>query len=78
MFKWLWGEKKINTPIKFTSKQINPETSQRLARIHLDLVLDVPNNANLVNTVTNMKINFDMPVGSNMKNVNLTHIEILN
>jgi hypothetical protein len=78
MFKWLWGEHKKKTPIEFTSEPLKNNSTERHVRVHLDLALDVSNNVDLVNSIMTMKMNFHMPEGTCMKNLHLSHIEILN
>lgn len=75
---WIWGEKRLD-PIKLkVDKETKLEDIVRSnIRIHLDLKMDHPFTVDLVEAVKSIDPTFRMPVGIDVNEVTLTHIEFL-
>jgi|19_taG_2_1085344.scaffolds.fasta_scaffold331753_1 hypothetical protein len=75
---WIWGEKKEEpTKVEFTAKSRAEDIINRTVRIHLDLELNYPYTFDIVQTIKEINADFSLPVGVDIKSVNLTSIELL-
>ena len=80
---WIWGEKKPkekpkeDVKMEFTATTRRKETIDRTVRLHLELEVEYPERADIVQSLRDTKISFDLPVGLKIKDTHLTHIELL-
>ena len=75
---WIWGEKKEEpTKVEFSAKNRAEDIINRKVRIHLDLDMEYPYTFDIVQTIKEITADFSMPVGVDIKSVNLTSIELL-
>ena len=75
---WIWGEKKQEpTKVEFTAKSRAEDIINRKVRIHLDLDMTYPYTFDIVETIKEINASFSMPVGVDITEVHLTHIELL-
>lgn len=78
MFKWIWGEKPVNHPIKFESKPKQINYNERKIRIHMELSIDTPDYCEIVEVMKESKMQFELPFEAKLKGVSISHIEVLN
>ena len=75
---WIWGEKKLEpTKVEFTAKSRAEDIINRKVRIHLDLDMTYPYTFDIVQTMKEINASFSLPVGVDISEVHLTHIELL-
>ena len=75
---WIWGEKKAGpTKLGFEAKTRAEDMINRKVRIHLDLDMEYPYTFDIVDTMKQISPTFSMPIGVDIKQVLLTHIELL-
>tara|TARA_R110000737_G_C14302428_1_gene436259 strand:- start:208 stop:462 length:255 start_codon:yes stop_codon:yes gene_type:complete len=76
---WIWGEKKPKENVKmdFAATTRRKETIDRTVKLHLELEVEYPERADIVQSLRATKISFDLPVGLKIKDTHLTHIELL-
>jgi hypothetical protein len=75
---WIWGEKKEDpTKVEFSAKNRAEDIINRKVRIHLELDMEYPYTFDIVQTIKEINANFSLPVGVDIKDVHLTHIELL-
>jgi len=77
MFKWIWGEKSTNYPLKFETKPKEITYVNKKIKIHMELNLDVPNYTEVIEVMKESKMNFELPFQSQLKGVSISHIEVL-
>jgi hypothetical protein len=77
---WLWGEKKDQEKVKldFTAKNRRRDLVTNVVKVHLELEMEYPETVNIVQSIRDTKTNFDLPMGIELKDAHLVHIEILN
>ena len=75
---WIWGEKKEEpTKVDFIAKSRAEDIINRRVRIHLDLDMTYPYTFDIVQTIKDINVSFNMPIGIDISQVLLTHIELL-
>ena len=75
---WIWGEKKEEpTKVDFIAKSRAEDIINRRVRIHLDLDMTYPYTFDIVQTMKDINVSFNMPIGIDITQVLLTHIELL-
>jgi len=78
MFKWIWGEKKKEYPLKFESKPKEVNYVGKQVRIHMELSINIPDYCNVIDVMKESKMNFELPFQSDLKGVSISNIEVLN
>ena len=76
---WIWGEKKSQEKIKmdFTSKNRRRDLINRTIRVHLELEMEYPAKVDIIQGLRDTKTSFDLPMGIEMKDAHMSHVEIL-
>ena len=77
---WIWGEKKKGqerTQMDFTAKNRRRDLVNRTVRVHIELEMEYPTKIDIVQAIRDTKTTFDLPMGIEMKDAHLAHIEIL-
>tara|TARA_R110000751_G_scaffold303005_1_gene417368 strand:+ start:264 stop:518 length:255 start_codon:yes stop_codon:yes gene_type:complete len=76
---WIWGEKKSQEKIKmdFTSKNRRRDLINRTIKIHLELEMEYPAKVDIIQGLRDTKTSFDLPMGIELKDAHMAHIEIL-
>ena len=86
MKNWLWGEKdkgKLETtiegkvPLDFTAKNRRRDLVTQTISIHLELEMEYPEKMDIGQAIRDTKTSFDLPMGIELKDAHLAHIEIL-
>jgi hypothetical protein len=77
MFKWIWGEKNQTYPLKFEAKPKEVTYTNKRIKLHMELNLNVPESVEVIEVMKDSKMNFELPFQSQLKNVSISHIEIL-
>jgi len=75
--KWLWGEKQEKTKMDFTAKNRRRDLIKRTLKVHLELEMEYPIKMDIIQAIRDTKTTFDLPMGIEMKDAHLAHIEIL-
>ena len=75
---WIWGDKKQEkTKLDFTAKSRRRDLVKRTIRVHLELEMEYPNKIDIIQAIRDTKTSFDLPMGIEMQDAHLAHIEIL-
>ena len=77
---WIWGEKKKGqerTKMDFTAKNRRRDLITRTIKVHLELQMEYPDKMDIVQSIRDTKTSFDLPMGIELKDAHLAHIEIL-
>lgn len=76
---WIWGEKKSQEKIKmnFTAKNRRRDLINRTIRVHLELEMEYPAKVDIIQGLRDTKTSFDLPMGIEMKDAHMSHVEIL-
>jgi hypothetical protein len=76
---WIWGEKKSEEKIKmnFTAKNRRRDLINRTIKVHLELEMEYPAKVDIIQGLRDTKTSFDLPMGIEMKDAHMSHIEIL-
>ena len=75
---WLWGDKKQDkVPLDFTAKNRRRDLIQRTIKVHLELQMEYPEKMDIIQSIRDTKTSFDLPMGIELKDAHLAHIEIL-
>ena len=76
---WLWGAKKSQDRVKmdFTAKNRRRDLISRTIKVHLELQMEYPDKMDIVQGIRDTKTSFDLPMGIELKDAHLAHIEIL-
>lgn len=76
---WLWGEKKKQekTKLDFSARNRRRDLIERTIKVHLELKMEYPEKLDIVQAIRDTKTNFDLPMGIELKDAHLAHVEIL-
>jgi len=76
---WIWGEKKSQekTKMDFTAKNRRRDLVNRTLKVHLELEMEYPNKIDIIQAIRDTKTSFDLPMGIELKDAHLAHIEIM-
>tara|TARA_R110000765_G_scaffold239652_1_gene342247 strand:- start:109 stop:363 length:255 start_codon:yes stop_codon:yes gene_type:complete len=76
---WIWGEKKSQEKVKmnFTAKNRRRDLINRTIRVHLELEMEYPAKVDIIQGLRDTKTSFDLPMGIEMKDAHMSHVEIL-
>ena len=76
---WLWSEKKKQnkTKLDFSARNRRRDLIERTIKVHLELQVEYPEKMDIVQAIRNTKTTFDLPMGIELKDAHLAHIEIL-
>jgi len=76
---WIWGEKKSQEKIKmnFTAKNRRRDLINRTIKVHLELEMEYPAKVDIIQGLRDTKTSFDLPMGIEMKDAHMSHVEIL-
>ena len=76
---WIWGEKKSQEKVKmnFTAKNRRRDIVNRTIKVHLELEMEYPAKVDIIQGLRDTKTSFDLPMGIEMKDAHMSHIEIL-
>tara|TARA_R110000824_G_scaffold101220_1_gene240471 strand:- start:243 stop:497 length:255 start_codon:yes stop_codon:yes gene_type:complete len=76
---WIWGEKKSQEKVKmnFTAKNRRKDIINRTIKVHLELEMEYPAKVDIIQGLRDTKTSFDLPMGIEMKDAHMAHIEIL-
>ena len=76
---WIWGEKKSQEKVKmnFTAKNRRRDLINRTIKVHLELEMEYPAKVDIIQGLRDTKTSFDLPMGIEMKDAHMAHIEIL-
>jgi len=86
MKNWLWGEKKKGKlehtvkgkiPLDFTAKNRRRDLITQTISVHLELQMEFPEKMDIAQAIKDTKTSFDLPMGIELKDAHLAHIEIL-
>tara|TARA_R110001583_G_scaffold73623_8_gene204835 strand:+ start:12895 stop:13167 length:273 start_codon:yes stop_codon:yes gene_type:complete len=86
MKNWLWGEKdkgnleqtiEGKVPLDFTAKNRRRDLVTQTISIHLELEMEYPEKMDIGQAIRDTKTTFDLPMGIELKDAHLAHIEIL-
>ena len=72
-----WFNKQEKTKLEFTAKNRRRDLIKRTIKVHLELEMEYPESLDIVQAIRDTKTSFDMPLGIDMKDAHLAHIEIL-
>ena len=77
--KWIWGfgRKQEKTPINYTAKTRRRDQISRTIKLHIELDMEYSNSMNIIKTIRDAKVNFDLPPGVEIKDAHLAHVEVL-
>jgi len=76
---WIWGEKKKQekTKLDFTAKNRRRDLVERTVKVHLELQMEYPGKMDIIQAIRDTKTSFDLPLGIELKDAHLAHIEIM-
>ena len=77
---WIWGEKnkeQEKTKMEFTAKNRRRDLITRTIKIHLELQMEYPEKMDIVQAIRDTKTSFDLPMGIELKDAHLAHMEIM-
>ena len=76
---WLWKDKtsQEKTKLDFTAKNRRRDLVTRTIKVHLELQMEYPESMDIVQAIRETKTSFDLPMGIEMKDAHLAHVEIL-
>ena len=75
---WVWGEKKLSAQsMNFTARQREGSEMQQKVRLSLELDVDFLPQIDIVETLINAHLTFDVPKGVDIQDVRLTHLDLL-
>jgi hypothetical protein len=75
---WIWGSKTSSPqPISFTARQREGDECKQKVRMALELEVDYPQSIDIVDSLINTHITFDVPMGVNIADVKLTNLDLL-
>jgi len=76
---WIWGEKKSEEKVKmdFTAKNRRRDLINRTVKIHLELQMEYPQKLDIIQGIRDTKTSFDLPMGIDLKDAHISHIEVL-
>jgi len=78
---WIWGEKKDGEqeriPLNFSAKNRRRDLTTKVIKVHLELEMEYPQKMDIVQAIRDTKTSFDLPMGIELKDAHLSHIEIL-
>jgi hypothetical protein len=76
---WLWKDKKQQekTKLEFSAKNRRRDVITRTIRVHLELQMEYPDSMDIIQAIRETKTSFDLPMGIEMKDAHLAHVEIL-
>ena len=76
---WIWGEKKSQEKVKmnFTAKNRRRDLINRTIKVHLELEMEYPAKVDIIQGLRDTKTSFDLPMGIEMKDAHMSHVEIL-
>ena len=76
---WLWKDKKQQekTKLDFSAKNRRKGVITRNIKLHLELQMEYPDSMDIVQAIRDIKTSFDLPMGIEMKDAHLAHVEIL-
>ena len=76
---WIWGDKKgqEKTKMDFTAKNRRRDLINRTIKVHLELEMEYPEKMDIVQGIRDTKTSFDLPMGIELKDAHLAHIEIM-
>lgn len=76
---WLWGAKKSQekTKLDFTAKNRRNDLINRTVKVHLELNMEYPGKTNIIQAIRDTKTSFSLPMGVELKEAHISHIEIL-
>lgn len=75
----MWGEKKAEDKVKldFTAKNRRRDLIKRTVKIHLELQMEYPQKLDIIQGIRDTKTSFDLPMGIDLKDAHISHIEVL-
>ena len=76
---WLWKDKtqQEKTKLEFSAKNRRRDLINRTVKVHLELQLEYPESMDIVQAIREVKTSFDLPMGIEMLDAHLAHVEIL-
>jgi len=75
---WVWGAKTTSPQsISFTARQRASDECKQKVRMALELEVDYPQSIDIVESLINTHITFDVPMGINIADVKLTNLDLL-
>ncbi len=77
---WIWGEKnkeQEKTKMEFTAKNRRRDLITRTIKVHLELQMEYPEKMDIVQAIRDTKTSFDLPMGIELKDAHLAHMEIM-
>ena len=74
---WLWKDKgQGKTQLKFSTKNKPGNLVHNKIKVTLELDMEYPEDADIVEVIRNIQTSFDLPMGVEMHDALLSHIEI--
>ena len=75
---WVWGEKEqAPQKMSFEGRQRAKDEIKQKVRLTLELDVAFPNHLDIVTSLINSHLTFDVPLGVNVMDVTLTHLDLL-
>ena len=76
---WIWGEKKTEEKVQmdFTAKNRRRDLVSRTIKVHLELKMEYPKSMDIIQGIKDTKTSFDLPMGIELLDAHMAHIEIL-
>lgn len=76
---WLWKDKKPQekTKLEFSAKNRRRDVITRTIKVHLELEMEYPESMDIVKSIRETRTSFDLPLGIELKDAHLAHVEIL-
>ncbi len=76
---WIWGATKgqEKTKLDFTAKNRRRDLITRTIKVHLELQMEYPEKMDIIQGIRDTKTSFDLPMGIELKDAHLAHIEIM-
>jgi len=65
------------TKMEFVAKNRRNDTLERKIKVHLEFDMEYPKNVDIIHGIQNTKATFDLPLGIEVRDVQIAHIEIL-
>ena len=63
--------------MNFTAKNRRRDIVNRTIKVHLELEMEYPAKVDIIQGLRDTKTSFDLPMGIEMKDAHMAHIEIL-
>ena len=76
---WLWKDKKPQekTKLEFSAKNRRRDVITRTIKVHLELQMEYPESMDIVKSIRETRTSFDLPLGIELRDAHLAHVEIL-